>query len=521
VKNRLLLILLAVVLVLSVSIVGCTGEETPAEDTLVVALSTLHEETFLPWNGGLARIFYMDCIYETLTFLDPDTLAAVPGLAESWDVSEDAMTWTFHLREGIQFQEDWGEVTAEDVKYSIEGVIAPESIVGPASILRDLIDSVEATDTYTVVVHLTSPDPILDTGYFSQANPIWIVSKDYIETVGNETANDHPIGTGPYTLKTYHTGYSIELQAVEDHWRVTPDFEYIKFVKSPEDATRVAMLQAGECDLAPISYDSIPTVEAAGLQVLSVPYSWSPYIVFGGTVPARPARWNPENPWADIKVRQALNMAVDKQTIVDTIFHGQAVVSGAQSYTPAWADIEPWFSYDPTGAMDLLDEAGYPAGFNCTMKAYTTSPGAELPAVAEAVAAYWEAIGVQTEVQIVDYRAVVRPEWTTDLALNYTFPHRGMSMTDSVAPCKSAFNAGSAFVVYADEDTEAILADIEASSDAAEREALATTMGEELKDKVAFVPIAFCNEPYGASDRVGNWPALSVTVTNIYLITLP
>jgi peptide/nickel transport system substrate-binding protein len=520
VKNRILLISFAVVLILSVSIVGCT-EVTPLKDTLVVGLSTLHEETFLPWNGGLARIFYMDCIYETLTFLDPETLEAVPGLAESWEVSEDAMTWTFYLREGTQFHEDWGEVTAEDVKYSIEQVIAPESIVGPATPMRDLIDYVEAPETYKVVVHLNSPDPILDEGYLSQANPVWVVSKDYVETVGEETANDHPIGTGPYTLKAYSPGYSIELEAVGDHWRVTPDFKYIKFVKSPEDATRVAMLKAGEADLVPISYDSIPEIEAAGLNVLSVPYSWSPYFVFGGTAPARPARWNPENPWADINVRKALNMAIDKQAIVDTIFHGQAEVAGAQSYTTAWKDIAPWFTYNPTEAINLLADAGYPDGFSILLKGFTTSPGAELPAVAEAVAGYWEAIGLNVEVQLVDYRAVVRPEWTTDQALDYIFTHRGMSMMDPVAPCKSAFFAGSAFCVYADDDTEALLADIMASSNAAEREALATQMGELLREKVAIVPIAFCHEPYGSSEYVGNWPAISVTVTNIYKITRP
>jgi ABC-type transport system substrate-binding protein len=90
-----------------------------------------------------------------------------------------------------------------------------------------------------------------------------------------------------------------------------------------------------------------------------------------------------------------------------------------------------------------------------------------------------------------------------------------------VAPCKSAFFAGSAFCVYADEDTEALLADINASSDAAERQALATEMGEVIRDKVAIVPIAFCNEPYGCSEYVGDWPSLSVTVTNIYKITKP
>jgi peptide/nickel transport system substrate-binding protein len=525
VKNKILFISLAVVLILSLSIVGCTQEVQPTptvKDTLVVALSTLQEETFLPWNGGLARAFYMDCMYETLTLLNPTTLKAEPCLASTWEMSSDAKTWTFHIRQGVPFQGangNFGNVTSADVKYSIEQVMAPTSIVGPASVLRGLINNVTAPDTYTVVINLKTPDPLLDSGYMCQGNPVWIVSKKYVEQVGSDTANLYPLGTGPYVLKSHTTGYDIELEAVENHWRVTPDFKYIRFIKSPDAATRVAMLKAGECDLAPISYDDIDGVQAAGLKILSVPYSWSPYMVFGGTVPARPARWNPENPWADINVRKALNMAIDKQAIVDTLFHGQAKVSGAQSYSPAWKDIAPWFSYNPTEAKRLLTEAGYPNGFNITINAYTTTPGAELPAVAQAVATYWEAIGVKTTVYIADYTAKVRPEWTTDKALDYVFPHRGMSMTDSVQPLKSAFDATSAFVVYADNDTEALRADILASSDPAYRDAQMTVFGELLRDKVAFVPIAFCSEPYGASQYVKDWPSLSVTVANIYKIT--
>jgi peptide/nickel transport system substrate-binding protein len=528
--KRLFFILLALILAVSLVVVGCAGggggKEKEQKDTLVVAMSTLHEETFLPWNGGLARIFYMDCLYETLTFLNPETLKAEPGLAESWEMSSDAKTWTFHIRQGVPFHDalgnTYGNVTAADVKYSIEGVISPASIVGPASVMRALIANVTTPDPYTVVINLNSPDPLLDTGYMSQANPVWIVSKSYVEAKGNWTANAVPVGTGPYVLKEHSPGSSITLEAIQNHWRVTPAYKYIKFLKVPEEPTRVAMLQAGECDLAPINYDSIPTVNAtAGLKIISVPNSWSPYMVFGGTVPARPARWNPSNPWADVRVRKALNYAIDKQAIVDTIFHGQGRVAGAQSYVPAWMGISDWYPYNPTEAINLLAEAGYSTGFNMTIKAYTTSPGAELPTVAQAVANYWEAVGIHCTVYVVDYTTVVRPEWTGDNATTYIFPHRGMSMTDSIQPIKSAFDKNSSFVVYADNDTEALKADILASSDPVYRETKATEFGELLKTKAAIVPIAFCNEPYGASQYVASWPALSVTVTNIYKITRP
>jgi peptide/nickel transport system substrate-binding protein len=464
----------------------------------------------------------MDCIYETLTLLNPTTLKAEPGLAESWEKSSDAKTWTFHIRQGVPFQGgggNWGNVTAADVKYSIERIIGPGSIVGPASAMKALINNVTAPDTYTVVINLKTADPLLDTGYMSQGNPVWIVPKNFVNQVGDDTANLGPIGTGPYVLKSHTTGYSIELEAVENHWRVTPDFKYIKFIKSPDAATRVAMLKAGEADLAPITYDDVAGVQAAGLKILSVPNTYAPYMVFGGLVPAKPARWNPDNPWADINVRKALNEAIDKQAIVDTLFHGQATVSGAQSYVPAWMNIDPWFTYNPTDAKNLLAAAGYPNGFDMTIKAYTTTPGADVGLVAQAVAGYWQAIGINVNLYVVDYTTVVRAEWTTDQATTYIFPHRGMTMTDSIQAIKSAFDVDSKFCVYADNDTEALKAQILASSDPAYRDAKATEFGELLKTKVAFVPICFSNEPYGASQYVKDWPSLSVTVANIYKIT--
>ena len=116
--------------------------------TVNVAISTLHEETFLPWNGGGPRKFYLDTIYEYLLYLDPVTDKAIPGLAERWEMSNGAKTWTFWIRKGVSFHEGWGEVTDEDVKYSIERVIDPKSIVGPASQMRRLIVEVEAPEKY-------------------------------------------------------------------------------------------------------------------------------------------------------------------------------------------------------------------------------------------------------------------------------------------------------------------------------------------------------------------------------------
>jgi peptide/nickel transport system substrate-binding protein len=464
-------------------------------------------------------------MYETLTLLSPSTGQALPCIAETWSHSPDAKAWTFNIKHDVPFHDalnvTYGTVTADDVKYSIDQVMAPMSLAGPASAMRGLINNVTVVDNYTVTVYLKSPDPLFDTSYLCQGNAAWIVSKSYCETKGNATANAKPVGTGPYVLINHSPGSSITLEVVASHWRVTsPDFSYIRFDGVPEESARVARLESGECDLAPITYDSIAGVQAAGCHILSIPGTWTPYMVLGGTCPARPARWNPANPWANNLVRMALNYAVNKTEIVNSLFHGGATVTGAQSYVPAWYNITDWYPYDPETAASLLADAGYPSGFNMTIKEYTTTPGAELPLVAQAVANYWRAINITVTEYSVAY-STVRTEWTTDNATTYVFPHRGMAMTDSIQAVKSAFDKDSTFVVYCDNDTEALKALILASSDPVYRNNQAYNFGLLLKDKAAFVPIAICNEPYGASATVGNWPSLAVTILNIYQITRP
>jgi peptide/nickel transport system substrate-binding protein len=124
--------------------------------------------------------------------------------------------------------------------------------------LRALIAKIEVPEPYKVVFHLNSSDPEFDLGFHLDQNQTPIVCKKYLETVGDEKANAHPIGTGPYTLAEYKRGSSVKLKTIEDvekHWRVTPEFKEVTFLAVPEEATRVAMLRTGEVDLAPISYD--------------------------------------------------------------------------------------------------------------------------------------------------------------------------------------------------------------------------------------------------------------------------
>lgn len=484
-------------------------------DDLIVALSTFSEETMTPWGGSGQRKTYLDVVYEYLVYLDPETLEPVPGLAESWEMSPDGRTWTFNLRQGVEFSGGYGEMTSEDVAYSIARIIREDSRAGPASPMRRLISSVETPDADTVVVHLNFPDFELAEGYFGSAQQLGIVSKKHFDTLGEAEAEATPIGTGAYELASITPGSEIVMTLrddVENHWRVSPDFENIVFKVVPEESTRVAMLQTGEADIAPIGFDSIPTVRDAGLDIVSAEATWSPVVRFGGLIQTSDNRYNPDNPWAKREVRQALNYAVDKQTIIDELFHGEATVASSDTPVPAWYDVEP-YPYDPERARELLAEAGYPNGFDITIRTFTTAPGAELPLMAEAVALYWQDIGVNASIEPVDWPSL-RSEWTEGRANDYVWTHRGFPFASAANGLEAGFMADSLFASFTSPELEGMIQRFSIEEDAEARSQLFTEIGQYLRDEAAAVFIALANEPYGVSDKVGEWDITTAYVWN-------
>ncbi len=490
--------------------------------TLNVALSTFEAETFLPWNGGVARQSYLLMIYDTLVYTDPKTGALKPGLAESWELAKDGKSVTFHLRKGVQFNEGYGEMTSADVKYSIERMIDKNSIGSPAANLRTIIDHVDAPDPYTVVVYQKGPYIGLVGGYMNDTNAGGIiVSKKYVESVGDDKANAHPIGTGPYQLAEEHKkGGPIKLttvQGVEKHWRITPYYKNVNFLLAPEEATRVAMLKNGEADLAPISYDSIDGVKASGLHIASIQKEWGPLIRFGGIVTNDPKRFNENAPWAKKEVRQALNYAVDKDAIAKNIFKGEAVPTGASMPLPVWSDITP-YPYDPAKAKQLLAQAGYPNGFKLPLRTFTTNPGAELPAIGEAVAMYWKAVGIDVQIVPSDWNTV-RGDLLAFKANDYLFTQRGQPFVDPQVGLDLEYDQQNGFCIYSTPEVVAKYNAIRSELDPVKRDQLAKDFGNYVKDEATNVFLVFANEAYGASKKVGNWPTISMRAQSIEYIT--
>jgi peptide/nickel transport system substrate-binding protein len=294
---------------------------------------------------------------------------------------------------------------------------------------------------------------------------------------------------------------------------VVPQFREIVFVSAPEEFTRAAMLKAGEVDLAPIHYDSIDAMRTTGLRLIFVSNNWAPVIRLGGLTPRFR---NDAVPWAKRQVRQALNYAIDKQTIVDTIFHGHASVAGADAPAPEWLDLPP-YAYDPERAKALLSAAGYPNGFDITLRTYATTPGAELPILADAVALYWRAVGVRASI-VPTHWTSLRGAWTSGHTRDIGWMHRGLPFASTLAGLQASVMSASVFSSYANAETDARVASIGAALSLSQRAGRVRELGEYLRDEAAAVFLAFASEPYGASAKVGSWPALSQQGTNVDLI---
>jgi peptide/nickel transport system substrate-binding protein len=331
-----------------------------------------------------------------------------PGVAERYEISPDGLVWTFYLRKGVMCHKpyDYYEITAEDVKFSIDRFRSPKSKSSGRFSLRRYVDRVEVVDRYTVRIYTKAPSPLL-LNLFSdrEAQEGMIMPKGIIQKLGEEEFFKHPIGSGPWKFVKHEVGSYIIYEANEDYWdkdRI-PRFKTLIFFIVPEEATRVAMLRKGEADIIEIAAESKKEVLAAGLKIARV-VGVQPVnvFIFGSYL-------NPNFPTYNKKVRQALQLAINNEEIVKYVFDGEAEVASVFPWTKRHFAYDPTlkpYPYDPERAKKLLAEAGYPQGFE--IKIYTFPMGGvpQLPKVAEAVAGYWEKIGVKAKVVPIDWVAI-------------------------------------------------------------------------------------------------------------------
>lgn len=387
-KKLSLVIMASLLLVLSACSGGKTeqaasgGSSEPKD--LVLALGS--EPVSLDPQDATDGISYdaTELIYDKLVTFDKD-MKLVPQLAKEWTTSDDGKKMTFKLQQGAKFQ-DGTPVNAEAVKASFERILNKDNKLARYSLYAEFVDKVVADSEYQVSFELKFPyAPALST--FAHPSGA-IVSIKGVQEKG-KNFNKQPVGSGPYQLKEWVSGDKLVLVPNNEYWGEKPKLKSITIKPIKENAARALMLETGEADvIAPVPATDIERLKGNDkVNVTVYPSNRNLYIGMN----------TQKAPFQDVKVRQALNYAVDKETIVKKILLGQAQVSQAAiseltwGYSPAGA-----YPYDPEKAKKLLAEAGVQPG--TTIKLWTPEGRYLMDRqIAEFVQANLEAIGFKVE----------------------------------------------------------------------------------------------------------------------------
>jgi ABC-type transport system substrate-binding protein len=434
-------------------------------------------------------------IFDKLIGADPVTGEYKPtSLATKWEMAPDAKSWTFWLREGTPFHFGWGNLTAKDVEHSVKMWTQAEAIQTRTGLLRDEVDRFETVNDHQTVLRLKKPDVAMDL-VLSDAQGLSMLSKAQWDKEGGAGVENRPAGTGSWRYKERSPGAYVRYERVDNHWRKTPEFAEMEIRWVPEASTRLAMLLANEAHIADVPRELEGQAVARGMKKLpgTMP-GIQTVLYFGGLFFTTPDKFDPQIPWTKREVREALNRGINRKELNATIFKGEGAPIYVWDYHPAFAPVNPaWekqfeakYGYDPAKAKQLLAQAGYPNGFKVKTGSYLLSGFPELPEVAEALTIYWKAIGVQVEIEGVDF-AVIRDRYRDKNNHQYINAHRS-SVQDVVS---RLINTLSVTFFFNDQYVLDRYKRLLPSINPEERKQLILEIGDHMFDEYATIPLFF------------------------------
>ena len=409
-------------------------------------------------------------IYDTLYAFDIKGNLQ-PSVATSVKISDDGKTYTFALRKDVHFH-NGALLTSKDVKYSLERILKPEIKSTRRPYFVNLVDGVDTAGDASAVIRLKRAD-----GAFLNklAGYLLLVPKEFTESLPTPEAFARaPVGSGPYKFVAQKIGQSVELVRFDGFWGPKPGIKRLVFKLIPDPSSRVNAILAGEVDIV----DYIPTTDVErlkknpGLIVKPVPV--------GSPLAVRLYSNVPGTPLANVKVRLALNHAIDSASIIKNVLHGigAPLASYISSVYPYGVDpaLKP-YTYDRELAKKLLTEAGYPKGFDTELLCPSDNP----KELCEVISAYWSTIGVRASVKVMDYTA-----WSR---LNNTHKGGPMSMMqfsnaiyDPVHPIIGAASKDGTWSDYSNPAVDKLIAEGDAESDRAKRDLIFRKIGRALHD---------------------------------------
>ena len=468
-------------------------------------------------------------IFSGLMDYEPGTTKLMPDLAQSYTISDDGLTYTFKLRPGLKFH-NGRAVTSADVKYSIERAVNPKTQcpgAGYFSMIQGYDDEaagktttltgITTPDDRTVVFKLTAPNATFL--HIMAINFAFVVPKEEVDKYGADFGH-HPVGTGAFKFVEWQLGQKLVLERFKDYHRPgVPYLDRLTFEFGQEPTVALLRLQRGEVD---ILGDGIPPAQF--LQVTGDPKNKDLWVA-GEQMHTGYITLNVKmKPFDNLKVRQAVNMAIDKKRIIQ-IINGRAQVAN-QVLPPSLPGYDKNFQgypFDPAAAKKLLAEAGYPNGFSTILYATDTDPQ---PRIAQAIQQDLAAIGIKADIKSLSGAAVVEAGgtegqapmvWSGGLAWIADFPDPSDFYT-VILGCAGAVKGGWNWSWYCNPelDKRAAAADamVSASQQDQRAEAWKGIFDDVMKD-APWVPIMNEKRYTMHADRVGGDPQLFIEPIHI------
>ncbi len=487
------------------------GADTEKKDSIVIAVSSdILSMNPYRYNETPTNQFMLH-IYETLISFD-NNAQVQPGLAETWEVAEDGVTYTFHLRKGVKFH-DGDEFTAEDVIASFDKAKNPDSPSAFSSFFTG-VESYEALDDYTVAVKTKDVYPVL----LNDLSNVYILKKENIEGKTEEEIADVVIGTGRYKFVEQVKEDHIDIVANPDHWSGEKPITNVRFRPITNEATRTATMLTGEVDLTvniPVrdierlnNTDGVSVITQKGLREI--------YLNFDSRKDS-PFFTDKPNPMADVRVREAMYRAIDIDTIIKNIMNNYASVMN--SYIPenynGYQDVERP-AYDPELSKKLLADAGYPDGFEVTLDApndrYVNDGN-----IAQAVAGYFEKVGIKVNLNLMpkaNFFSYIKPAENKSMLLMTGWSDssgEGLTLANDLLHTYDlekgvgTVNRGH----YSNTEIDAILAKANVELDADKRAEYIAEADKIAREDFGYIPLHFEHDTYAVKDTINFTPRMN------------
>lgn len=483
---------------------------------LIFASAGFHESNRY-WTIARPDHLQFEPFWETLVGIDPKTAEYIPALATKWEHSADYREWTFHLRKGVQFHNGFGEFTSADVVHNHSLLVRKDS----TATLRPLwvtVEEVKPVEKYTVVFRFKGPTmPSTMMFAASRSGDLRMSSKAQWDKAGVEGLDKNPAGTGPFIYSGRQTGLSIVFKRNDKHWSGRKvAFEELEFRIAREEATRLALVLSGDVHIADLPRELHKDALAKGLKRYSSSQAtdWVSVYMGGLWFITGDKAFDPKAPFVKKQVRQALNMAINREELMKTVFAGRAEpaflslwVPTSEGWSPKWEGrFRELYAFNPAKSKELLKEAGYGPGNPLKFEIWAfTEPGeSEGPSIADALAIYFKNVGVEATVQMQDW-AKIRTVYRKKQSRGFMWPNIiGWRPADQGV--RNFYFARGNNHHFEDDFIEKTYGEVTQSTDANKRAELMRSIGNHIQEEYADIPLFwFRNEVFANPKVVTGW----------------